>query len=275
MKPQEVELWARAIIKAALSNQPIEDSRVELKSTWIEPDKAAHRLGAHANAARGDKILWLVGIDEKNHTIASIDSQELGVWYQSVERHFDGFAPRLLVDVNIELEQGIVVALCFETAREAPYVIKNSKPGGGYPQFIVPWREGTRLRAASREDLLRILLPIRRLLSLVDELDFNIAIGRTAKSSGADGWGCPFRDEEFHRAMRDGALASLAKDVRQPIHEAYVAMGRANQIVSGTFSASLVGSSMSSKRNQAQKAVLDTLTKIESAREVLVAALRE
>jgi hypothetical protein len=268
MLHQKEIIWARAIIKAALSNQPIEDSRVELKSTWIEPDKAAHRLGAHANAARGDKILWLVGIDEKNHTIASIDSQELGVWYQSVERHFDGFAPRLLVDVNIELEQGIVVALCFETAREAPYVIKNSKPGGGYPQFIVPWREGTRLRAASREDLLRILLPIRRLSSLVDELDFNIAIG-------ADGWGCPFRDEEFHRAMRDGALASLAEDVRQPIHDAYVAMGRANQIVSGTFSASLVGSSMSSKRNQAQKAVLDTLAKIESAREVLVAALRK
>jgi len=44
-----------------------------------------------------------------------------------------------------------VVALYFETEKYAPFVVTN--PQGGYIEFSMPWRDGTRLRAARREDL--------------------------------------------------------------------------------------------------------------------------
>ena len=52
-------------------------------------------------------------------------------------------------------------ALLFETARR-PFVVKNlthGTPGGGSVSLEVPWREGTRVRSARREDLIRLLAP--------------------------------------------------------------------------------------------------------------------
>ena len=53
MKDQEVEVWARDVIDAVMANQPVEDTRVELKSSWPEPRKAADRLAAHATIRLG------------------------------------------------------------------------------------------------------------------------------------------------------------------------------------------------------------------------------
>lgn len=269
MTPQEIEKWARDIISALQKGQPIEDTRVELKSIWISPEKAAPRLAAHANSSRGDSILWLIGVDEKNINITGADPLERESWIKSVQKYFDGFSPRLVVDVNIRIDDNTVVALFFETKFEAPYVVKNTKSGGGYPEFIVPWREGTRLRAATRIDLLRILIPIRRLSSLIDEIEFNIVVAEAPKKQDSDAWGCLFRREEFNRAMQDGSIASIPSDVKQLVYEAYMFMGRTNQIVSGTLSASMVGDPMASKRKEAQKSVLDSLPKIQAAHEAL------
>ncbi|KKM61600.1 hypothetical protein LCGC14_1530130, partial [marine sediment metagenome] len=178
------------------------------------------------------------------------------------------------VDVNIRIDDNTVVALFFETKFEVPYVVKNTKSGGGYPEFIVPWREGTRLRAATRIDLLRILIPIRRLSSLIDEIEFNIVVAEAPRKHDSDAWGCLFRTEEFNQSIQDGSIASLPSDAKQIIYVAYMVMGRTNQIVSGTLSASMVGSPMSTKRNEAQTAVLDSLPKIQAAYEALKEILR-
>ena len=275
MKPQEIEIWARDIISALQAGQPLEDSRVELKSSWIEPEKAAPRLAAQANASRGDSILWLIGVDEKNKNISGADPLELESWYKSVQKYFDGFPPRLVVDVNIRIDNNTVVALYFETKPEAPYVVKNTKAGGGYPEYIVPWREGTRLRAATRIDLLRILIPIRRLSSLIEEMDFNLFVAKAPQAIDSQAWGCPFRIEEFNKAMQDGSIASLPSDVKKIVHEAYMTMGRANQIVSGTLSTSMTGSPLRSKLNEAQRAVLYSLPKIQAACDALKDIIRK
>jgi hypothetical protein len=267
MRAQELELWARNIIGIVLSNQRVEDFRVELKSIWIEPLKAASRLGAHANAARGDSILWLIGVDEKNHSLSNINPIELGDWYKSVQSFFDGFAPRLILDVNLQIEVNTVVALYFDTVREAPYVVKSSK--GGYPEFIVPWREGTSLRAARRQDLLSILVPIRRFASLLDELDLNAAIAQTGSSSFYN-WGCLFREEEFYRAIRDGAFATLPNGTKQSIFEAYIAMGRANQRAVGA----LAGLS-TDMHNDAMRQVRECISPIGIAQSALNSFLSE
>lgn len=158
MRSVELETLVREVADAVINGQPVEDTRVELKARWVEPDKAAKQLAGHANAARGDALLWIIGIDERNAAICGVDPQEFEHWHKRVQKWFDGFAPELLNHLNVRIGSETVVGLYYETEKYAPYVVTNSQ--GGYPEFIVPWRDGTRLRAARREELLRILLPI-------------------------------------------------------------------------------------------------------------------
>jgi len=227
---QEVEVWTQEIVEAVRAKQRIEDSKVELKSLWPEARKAADRLAAHANAARGTPILWLIGIDEKNGKLTNLDPLELANWYKCVEAFFDRFAPRLLVDAKVRIGTDTVVALYFETQQGAPYVVKT---GDSYPEFVVPWREGTDLRAARRDDLLRILVPLRRLSALIDELNFNIAVTEATGTIAL--LGALFRDDEFSKALRDGVFSTLPAGLSKSITEAYVSMQRANHLVTVTL----------------------------------------
>ena len=268
MTAQEIELWVRDVVSAVLQGQAVEDSRIELKSSWIEPRKAVDRLAGHANSARGVSILWIIGVDEKNQRLTGADPLELASWYKSVEQFFDGFAPRL-VDVNVRIESETVVGLCFETEQGAPYVIKN-QTGGGYPQFVVPWREGTGLRAARREDLLRILVPIRRLSALIDELEFNLVVARTTKT--IDSMGTPFREDEFHKALGDGVLSTLPTDLKQLVTNAYLATTRANRLEAAALANANDG--WRSETNRAWQAVSDSRNPLESAHAALSRFLR-
>ncbi|MEJ7700174.1 MAG: hypothetical protein WKF71_11080 [Pyrinomonadaceae bacterium] len=225
MKPQEIELWARDIIESVLKGQPVEDSRVELKARWIEAEKAAPRLGGHANASRGANILWLIGVDERNSSLTTVDATEKGDWYKSVEKHFDGFAPRLLIDVNFKVDGKTIVALYFETATEAPFVVK-SKNSGNYPEYIVPWREGTMLRAARRADLLRLLVPVIRVKALITELKFNSFIEERILS------GYLFRENEFLKALQDGLIETLPEKIKTKVMDSYIEIGITNQLIS-------------------------------------------
>jgi len=132
-----------------------------LKSTWpAEPGEAARRIAGHANAARGSPILWLIGVDERSGVVVGAERAELANWYPQVGSHFDGLAPAV-TDLNIPTAEKLtVVALVFETDR-SPYVVKASND-----RLEVPWREGTRVRSATREDLLRLLWRLHRLPTL-------------------------------------------------------------------------------------------------------------
>jgi hypothetical protein len=87
MKPIQLESWALRIIECVQSAQPNEDSRVELKKEWPDPVKAARRLAGHANSARGESILWLIGIDEKEG-VTGITQNDLADWYAQVKSFF-------------------------------------------------------------------------------------------------------------------------------------------------------------------------------------------
>lgn len=227
MKSQEIELWARDIIDSVLNGQSVEDSRIELKAKWIEPEKAAPRLGGHANASRGENILWLIGVDERNNSLTNIDATEKGDWYKQVEKCFDGFAPRLLVDVNFKVNENSIVALYFDIQTEAPYVVKN--PKGGFPEYVVPWREGTDLRAARRENLLRLLIPTYKLSALITELEFNKFIAKRVKD------GYLFREEEFENALRSGIIEDLPSQVKKKVLDCYLEIGATNKLADKWF----------------------------------------
>ncbi len=111
----------------------------------------------------------------------------------------------------------------FDTAIEAPYVIKNSK--GSYPEYIVPWREGTYLRATSRVNLLKLRVPIQRLSALISELEFNLKI------SEIDLLGCSFRVNEFYIAYQSGLIESLPKSVKEKLFECYINIETTNKEV--------------------------------------------
>lgn len=160
MRPIEIENWAIGIVERLLDGQPNEDALVELKASWPDPRKAARQLAGHANSARGDRILWLIGVDQKSG-VQGANHEEVSSWYPTLSAEFDGIAPTLQ-DINVPYEGKTMVALLFETDR-APYVVKNPAFGleAGTPVSLeVPWREGTATRTATRKDLLTILAPL-------------------------------------------------------------------------------------------------------------------
>jgi hypothetical protein len=155
MRPIEIEAWVLRVVDQVKRGQPNEDSRVELKSEWIEPEKAARQIAGHANAARGSTILWIIGLDEKKGVVGA-DYNNLANWLPAVKSSFDELAPEVF-ELNVPVDGKMLVALLFETDR-APYVVKN--PKGGQVELEVPWRELTKTRTARRSDLIRLLEPL-------------------------------------------------------------------------------------------------------------------
>lgn len=157
MRNIQIQEKVLKIVDQVRGGRPVEDATVELKAKWpTDFSKASRRLAGHANAARGEEILWIIGIDEKNRAIPGANEVELANWIPQIGSRFDDVAPTLSKDLLVSLETGeSVVALLFETD-QAPYVIKHHKDPSS---LEVPWREGTRVRSAKRADLISLLLP--------------------------------------------------------------------------------------------------------------------
>jgi len=174
MRPNDIENWALSIIERVESKQPVEDSRVELKSEWPKDhNKAARQIAGHANAARGEPVLWLLGVDEKRG-VTGADYQEVSNWMHSVEAKFDGLSPPS-THLNIPYRGGTVVAILWETERR-PFLVKNSQ--GGPVSLEVPWRDAGSTRTANRTDLLKMLYPVSKIPSFeVIEGHLNISTG--------------------------------------------------------------------------------------------------
>ena len=163
MTPTEIDAWALRVIEHVVDGQDVEDVKVELKTKWPDdPAWAARRIAAHANAARGEPILWLIGVDEKAGPVPGAERQELADWWPSVESLFNGPPPNPIA-VKVYHEDKTVTALYFETARR-PYVVKNpnhGKPGGGPVELEVPWRVLNKTRSATHSDLVKLLAPMQ------------------------------------------------------------------------------------------------------------------
>jgi hypothetical protein len=156
----EVELQARQAIARAKAGKQSESSIVELKSVWIPKNdlgKTARRIAALANAAHGQPVIWVVGVDEGNGTVVGADEMELANWWPQMKSKFDSVAPTMLHNAPFEIDGLTVVALCFDTAR-APFVVKCTSCG--YVEREIPWREGNSTRSASRDEVLRMLKPM-------------------------------------------------------------------------------------------------------------------
>jgi hypothetical protein len=154
----QLEARVVALVDTVLAGGRVEDDLVECKREW-PPVEKARQLAASANAAQGEPILWIIGLDEDAHCIVAIANIDLAEWSSQIESRFDqGVAPLLRHSVRVVVGNSdhSVMALLFETDR-TPYVVKNK--GGGSPEREVPIRDGTRTRSAHRHELLRMLAP--------------------------------------------------------------------------------------------------------------------
>ena len=166
MRPFEIESWVLRAVDQVVRSSHCEDSLVELKSAWPKPAVAARQIAAHANAARGAPILWIIGVDEVSGVLGA-ETTELADWFSAVRSCFNHVYPELQ-DINVQIGDHTVVALLFQTDR-APFLVKNSvfgTSGGGAVEWEIPWREGRKTRTANREDIIRLIGPLVRLPEL-------------------------------------------------------------------------------------------------------------
>src|SRR5262249_27684039 len=125
MRQIELEGWVHRIIDRVEQGLPVEDARVELKSEWPEPSRAARGLAGHANAAGAEAVLWVIGVDERTGAVGA-DRTRVNDWLPQVYSQFESLYPQLLKDLNIPRGEKVVVALLFDSTR-APHVVKNPK----------------------------------------------------------------------------------------------------------------------------------------------------
>jgi hypothetical protein len=150
---EEITGWALEVVRRLEEGRQTEDAFVELKAQWpADPLRAARRLAAHANSARGEPILWLIGVDERRGVVG-VQAHEISTWWDQVENQFDRIAPAM-TEVALEVPSGpAVVAVCFDTS-ERPFVVRTGKED---VDREIPWREGTRTRSARRSEILTML----------------------------------------------------------------------------------------------------------------------
>jgi hypothetical protein len=160
MRRADVELWVLEVADRVKAGQLVEDARVELKSEWPAADSgAARQIAGLANAAQLEPVLVVIGLDQNTHSVQSAGQNELANWWPQVAKCFNGVAPTLEWSLAVPFGDVVLYALLFDTAA-APFVVRepNERPFN----LVVPWREGTGTRAATRENLLRILVPATR-----------------------------------------------------------------------------------------------------------------
>jgi hypothetical protein len=175
--PRDLEYHTLNRVEAVQSGVSLpgsSDVHFAASRSWPGPPRiAARRLAAHANAARGRDLLWIVGLDSAKTGDAALTGADLSrfqAWLAGVSEFFDGMAPRIggfrvPVGGNGKKKGLSVVALHIETGR-APFVIR-SKPGsnGKAPALETPWLDADtgQVRSAGRMELVKLLSPLHDL----------------------------------------------------------------------------------------------------------------
>ncbi len=158
-----LEAWAQEVVEKVAKKSLVEDDFIEFKRTWIKPHKAARRIAAHANAARGQDILWLIGVDpDEPDPFFELPESKPEEWFAQVKAFFvDGHSPGVRF-FHVGWGDKVLYAIVFDTS-EFPYLIslkrynqEEQKPEG-VAESELPWREGTSTRSAKRTEILSLL----------------------------------------------------------------------------------------------------------------------
>ena len=156
MDKRRVELRVADIVDHVVSGGQIEDDYVECKRDWpSDHRKAARQIAGLCNAARGEDVLWIVGLDEDGHCVSPLTDTEHSNWWGQIRRCFAELAPELDTLTVPTASGDKVVALVFTTDR-SPYVVTT--PNAGPVHREIPWRESNSTDSATRAQLLHLLV---------------------------------------------------------------------------------------------------------------------
>ncbi len=142
LRPQQLEARVLGLVDLVLEGGRIEDDLVECKGQWPEPQnrRSARQLAGAANKARGEPILWIIGLDEGAHRLTEVGSVDVADWWPAMSSRFDPPAPELELHIVVPVSEGkAVTALRFLTDR-SPYVIKDGGDDGAASPPPPIWR---------------------------------------------------------------------------------------------------------------------------------------
>ena len=155
VQQQRVEARVLDIVETVVNGGRVEDDRIELKREWPKDHRrAARQIAGLANAAAGEPIIWIVGLDEAGQRVADPGDVEPSNWWNQISSWFSEVPPDLTL-LRVATPHGQVVALWMDTGR-TPYVVTTEGKGGVDRE--VPWRRGTTLRSAHRSEILRSVI---------------------------------------------------------------------------------------------------------------------
>ncbi len=107
------------------------------------------------------------------------------------------------------------------------------------------------------------------LQAMIDELEFN---ERLSQKTDPKELGCLFLDNQFHKAINEGAISILVDELKNLIIEAYAAIGLSNQSILSALTQPL-GNSRSTLKNSAQDNIRLSQEKIKKAKDELLTFL--
>ncbi len=166
--PRQSEYRAVNLLEALAAGRklPDADATAAVFRTWPAPGAPAARLlAAHANAARGRDVLWLVGVDAAGGGPGA-DVGRFDGWLAAMLPFFDGLAPHVTrLKVPLAPAAGksparTALALHVETGR-APFVVRAA--GARSARLEVPWFDVATgaIRPAGRLELVKLLTPLQ------------------------------------------------------------------------------------------------------------------
>jgi hypothetical protein len=159
IRRQHLEARVIPLVDVVVAGGRVEDHLVECKAAWPDPGRrqVARQLAGHANRARGEPILWLIGLDEDVHGVTHPEPVDVASWWAAVAKWFDGAVPDL-TDLVVHVGERQAVHAMYFTTDLPPYVITGGGENGALEREV-PIRDGTRTRSARRDELLRLLIP--------------------------------------------------------------------------------------------------------------------
>jgi hypothetical protein len=161
MSPAHIEQLVHRSLARARDGLPAENGTIEFKAEWpTDHRKVARRIAGHCNAALADVAVWVIGAAD-NGSAQTLGAVNAAQWWSQVQSFFEGTPPRLLDVLPIQTQGKEITALVFD-ARQRPYAWKSSHsglPGSEAISVEVPWREGSMIRSARREEILRSFVP--------------------------------------------------------------------------------------------------------------------
>jgi len=163
------------------------------------------------------------------------------------------------------------IAVCFECHAEIhSYNDRHPRGRKFRPEELLRHKEQWLETCRTRPDIFTAKFStaeVGPLQALIDELEFN---ARVATHTTHDRLGCLFLEEQFRKAISTGSISTLRDELKDLLIEAYVAIGRANQHMSGAVGQTMQSDGLHESADRAANSINACAGPIKNAHSALL-----